>query len=164
LALSYHDRAKCHFLTNMWRPGIIQNPKNNSVPLTVQDYRLHMGTVDRVDRSALKSTWPHRNKRWSMAFFWYLLGLCVSNAHKIYNESTGQNISLTSFRDLLVMEWENLLNESKSAHHKLTKSAPKRRCAVCKTLDPNIGKTILRCNKCNVYLHKRCFGLYHRDK
>jgi len=54
-----------------------ENRKQQQIPNAVQDYGLHMGTMDRVDSSTLKATWPHKNRRWSMAFFWYLVGLCV---------------------------------------------------------------------------------------
>lgn len=166
LAVSYNDRTKCHFLTNLWRPGMSENRKKQQIPDVVQDYRIHMGMMDRVDRSALKATWPHKNLRWSMAFFWYLLGLCVANAHKIYIHSTQNRISLTSFLGVLISEWREVLRNRSGAQsvtrHRLILSPSKSRCEVCKHVDPNIAKTRMLCTVCNVGLHPRCYAKYHK--
>lgn len=39
LALSYHDRTKCHFFTTLFRPGFTINLKNKPIPAVVDDYR-----------------------------------------------------------------------------------------------------------------------------
>lgn len=168
LAVSYNDRAKCHFLTNLWRPGKSENRKKQEVPNIVQDYRLHMGMMDRVDRSVFKATWPHRNRRWSMAFFWYLIGLCVSNAHKLYIYSTENHISLTAFLGVLISEWREIGEMSagapRSNQHQLVYSSTRARCEVCKHIDRRIAKTKLECITCNVHLHPRCFQEHHNMK
>lgn len=166
LAVSYNDRSKCHFLTNLWRPGNTENMKKQQIPSVVEDYRHHMGMVDRVDRSAQKATWPHRNRRWNMAFFWYLLALCVSNAHKIFVHSSGYKLSLTKFLEILISEWRESVEELRSAplnmHHHLEITPSRARCEVCKNLDRNIAKTRLVCIRCKVHLHPRCFMEYHK--
>ena len=165
IACSYNDRAKCHFISNQWRPAVTLNNKNQKIPSIVEDYRQHMGMVDRVDRSALKATWPHRNKKWSMAFFWYILGLCVSNAHKIYKVATSNNASLTFFLYQLTTEWMQQLNIGCGAPrkmlHLLEKRTSRGRCEVCRHIDRNIAKTRLFCIKCKVHLHSRCFAKHH---
>lgn len=166
LALSYHDRAICHFLTNQFRPGTIENLKNEKIPAPVHDYRQFMGLLDRIDRSALEACWPHRNKRWTMAFFWYLLGLCINNAHKIFNNVNLGRISLPSFIHQLIIEWRKVLEQDGSAprrpRHRLVPSTSKDRCNVCKHKDRGKGKTRLMCILCNVHLHPRCFDEYHK--
>jgi len=54
LAVSFHDRAKCHFLTNFHRPDNVTTRNDDSVPEVVQDDRQHIGSVDRVNRTAAK--------------------------------------------------------------------------------------------------------------
>jgi hypothetical protein len=166
LALSYHDRAKCHFLTNLQLPGMTENRTAESIPAAVHDYRQYMGLMDRIDRRALLATWPHRNKRWTMAFFWYLLGLCVNNAHKIYNDTNPGHVTLPSFIHQLIVEWREIVGKDQGApvhsHHRLILSPSKSRCEVCKTVNRNIAKTRLICTSCNVYLHPSCFPEYHK--
>lgn len=166
LALSYHDRAKCHFLTNLFRPAMTQNRKNNAVPSAVEDYRQYMGIIDRIDRSALLARWPHRNRRWTMAFFWYLLGLCVNNAHKIYNDVNPGYISLSQFLHQLIVQWREILKTKSGAPrrplHQLKISPSKARCEVCRQTDRKIAKTRLVCSICHVHLHPQCFPLYHK--
>jgi hypothetical protein len=167
IGLSHHDRAKCHFLTNMQLPRMTENHKFESIPATVDDYRQYMGLMDRIDRGALKAAWPHRNKRWTLAFFWHLFGLCVSNAHKIYNDISPGHVSLSMFIHFLIVEWRKLLGKNWSATHrprnKLILSTSLSRCEVCKHLGRNIAKTKLLCMSCNVHLHPQCFPEYHKQ-
>jgi hypothetical protein len=148
-------------------PGVTYNRKEKQIPSAVQDYRQHMGLIDRVDRSALKSTWPHRNKRWTMAFLWYLLGLCVSNAHKIYNDANPGRATLSLFIHTLIVEWRSALHKTKVPRgirgHRLISSLSKARCELCKQSDPNIAKTTMTCTICEVHLHPGCFAKYHNN-
>lgn len=167
-AISYYDRAKCHFLTNHKRPGMVENHNGENIPEAVQDYRQYMGLTDRVNGQVLKSTWPHRNHRWTMAFFWYLIGLCVTNAHKIYNDTNPGHTSIAAFMHQLVTEWraviETNLSAPPSTRHNLILSDFSSRCEVCKYVDRNISKTKLLCSSCNVYLHRHCFAKYHKQR
>jgi hypothetical protein len=46
-----------------------------------------------------------------MAFFWYLLGLCVNNAHKIYNDINPGHVTLPSFIHQLIVEWREIVGK-----------------------------------------------------
>jgi hypothetical protein len=166
LALSYNDRAKCHFFTNLFRPGFTETLKNKKIPVVVEDYWHYIGSVDRVDRSAKLACWPHKNSRWTMAFLWYLLGLCVSNARLILAYYNNVSYNLSDFLVDLIREWRSELDTKKSAPrhpvHRLEKSTSKARCAVCCKIDRNISKTALFCIVCKIYLHHKCFTEYHK--
>lgn len=166
LALSYNDRAKCHFFTNLFRPEFTDNRKSQTIPSVVEDYRHYIGSIDRVDRSAKSACWPHKNSRWTMAFLWYLLGLCVSNARLILADHNNVSYNLSDFLVDLIGEWRSELDTKKSAQrrptHRLEKSTSKARCEVCKQIDLNISKTPLYCIVCKIHLHPRCFTDYHK--
>jgi len=115
LALSYNDRAKCHFFTNLFRPEFTDNRKNQTIPSVVDDYRHYIGSLDRVDRSARLACWPHKSSRWTMAFLWYLLGLCVSNARLILAGHNNVSYNLSDFLVDLIGEWRSELDTKKKS-------------------------------------------------
>jgi hypothetical protein len=123
LAVAYHDRAKCQFLTNRNRPETTTNRHDETLPTVVEDYRQFMGPVDRVDRSGQKARWPHKSRRWTMAFFWYLLGLCVSNARIICVHQLGTKYKLSHFLHDLIEAWYKELKKSELPHAQIGNDA-----------------------------------------
>jgi hypothetical protein len=45
-------------LTNFHRPDVVNNRHGDTVPDPVQDYWIHMGSVDKVNRTAVKVACP----------------------------------------------------------------------------------------------------------
>ena len=168
LAFSYYDRAKCHFITNMFRPDFVSNRKKNRVPIAIQGYRDHMGAIDRIDRSTLKSTRPHKNIKWSMSFFWYLLDLYISNSRTYYSSFSNLKIPIGIFLLDLTKEWlKSIVSDMKApipVCHDLIISERLSRCAIWKKDDMNLSKTKWSCVQCKVYLLPQCFGKYHRTE
>lgn len=166
LAAAFNDRAKCHFITNMYRPAMAINRKSKPVPALVQDYREQMGAMDRVDRSVVKCTWPHKNRRWPMCFLWFLLGCCVSNARIYYAVYYGVDYPIGYFLKDLCKEWHKSISNAQlvavSVAHEIKKGLRASRCERCKHFNPNIAKTIWMCSKCNIYIHPECFMEYHK--
>ena len=160
LALSFHDRAKCHFITNIHRANLATNHSGDNVPAVIEGYRLHMGSVDRVNRAVTKVTWPHKNHRWTMCFFWYAIALCVSNARVFYKAYFNVNYKIMEFTASLLTEWiETLPTRSFAPHpkrHSIQKLPSLGRCERCKHIDRNIGKTNYWCKECECYLHPEC--------
>lgn len=167
LAVSFYDKAKCHFMTDLFRPGMTSTRSGKQIPTIVEDYRLHMGNVDRANNLVQVCTWPHKNRRWTMACFWHLVAVCVSNARFLYTHLTDSYCTLPEFLHELITEWRYLIQKMQVTpqrpRHKLEKSDSRRRCEVCKYIDRNIGKTYLKCVDCDVYLHDTCSIEYHRS-
>lgn len=165
LAVSFYDRAKCHLLTNFHRPDIVINRNEEYVPEVIQDYRLHLGLVDKMNRTTTKVTWPHKNIRWSMCFFWYALALCVCNSRVIYTTYYKQKHTITEFIEQLIKELIETLPIQNLAPnpslHILQKLPSYGRCIICKAIDRNIGKTKYWCNTCECYLHPICSVKFH---
>jgi len=64
-----------------------------------------------------------RNKRWTMAFLWYFLGLCVSNSFNIFNDINPGHITISAFIHQLIVEWRTMLGKVVGAPTRLSSSA-----------------------------------------
>jgi hypothetical protein len=168
VASSFHDRAKCHFITNCIRPPDTENQLQQGLPDVVSTYRQNMGHVDRANRSVLMADWPHKNIKWTNAYFWYLLALCVSNARAFMQQRTGQKINMTSFLEQLVIQWLASFPEVRkpleSGQHGLKKVNSSRRCKHCTNKRLNRAATPWLDPICKVHLHPGCIVGYHNEQ
>ena len=180
--LMWNDTKPVLFLTTHLRPDrvttIVPTPGRpaTSRPTVAVDYNYNKGHVDQVDQLRSYHVVQRRGRRSWPALAWWLLDMCINNAHKLWCLEHNPKPGILQFR-------EDLLKQIAAAHpsphtpvqptvpavvqrgfvgHWPEKVGPCRNCRVCNEQSTKRRKTKYRCRVCEVHLHPdKCFGAYH---
>lgn len=152
-------------------------------PNLISQYNASMGGVDRMDQNISEYRIAMRSKKWWWPFFAYCLDVAMQNAWLIYRRSAAFSwlpLDQLEFRRSVVKAYyarymtdrlpvcrpigrpQRLQHRAPAevrfdkTDHMIAPGHTQRRCAWCSK------KTMHICAKCNVGLHIRCFGDFHR--
>jgi hypothetical protein len=187
-AVVWKDKCDVHMLTTMHTTpaeGNFCDEHGNAIkPAIVDDYNLHMGYVDKVDRMTNSYSISRRRWKWTNKLFFHLLDLTILNSF-ILLSSCGAKLSHRDFRLTLV---RNMLEhaargpprtqcpmgrppalsttlsrlDEASRHHWPTSSAQRMLCRVCSARGKK-RSIMTKCMKCKVGLCiLGCFEDYHK--
>jgi len=131
-------------------------------PQSVKSYIEKMGFVDHHNQQLELINMHRKCYKWWHSLFFYFISLVVANAWTIHRKSTtSKPLSLRRFTRAI---YQNLLKVclQSTVDHDAPVHAPfstehKGHCEQC----PSHGRTAIQCSHCQVYLHRKCFELYH---
>lgn len=180
--LMWNDAKPVLFLTTHLRPDrvtpLTPTPGRpaTSRPTVAVDYNLNKGHVDQVDQLRSYHAVQRRGRRTWPALAWWLLDMCIINAHKLWDLEHNTKTMILDFR-------EKLLQQIAAAHpspltpvqptapavaqmgfvgHWPKLQRPPHDCVRCREEKQQRRRTSYKCAVCGVYLCvDRCFGAYH---
>jgi hypothetical protein len=180
--LMWNDAKPVLFLTTHLRPDrvtpLTPTPGRpaTSRPTVAVDYNLNKGHVDQVDQRRSYHAVQRRGRRTWPALAWWLLDMCIINAHKLWDLEHNTKTMILDFR-------EKLLQQIAAAHpspltpvqptvpavaqmgfvgHWPKLQRPPHDCVRCREEKQQRRRTSYKCAVCGVYLCvDRCFGAYH---
>lgn len=200
VALRWQDKREVRMLTTehkieMVRTGKInfQTKEHIMKPNCINDYNLHMGSVDRSDMMIVHVECIRRSTRWYKKLFFHLLDIAILNSHAIFLCKTGKKPTLQSFhfeliRQLIENNMEPRISRQRGGRPSigenptrltqrhfpaLVPSTEKKKnvtrvCHVCKHTKRREQKrreSRYMCNECDVALCVvPCFAEYHELK
>ena len=143
------------------------------IPGPIIQYNCHMGGVDTFDQMFNLYKIRIRSKKWWWPLFVYFLNASMINAWRLYTGLKGNMPLLSFIRDVVSQLVRcygskprvgrlSLIGMANDAarfdgkdHWPIESNVIGGVCPVCR------GRTKIRCEKCDVALHTKCFKSYH---
>lgn len=105
VGLSFHDNAKCNFLTNVFTlSGSASSASSTGCPLPVAMYRQHEVHVDTVGAEVNQYLNHHRHRKWTHACLIHLVRIAQINTWKLYCLLTGARPGQKEFIESLMIQ------------------------------------------------------------
>jgi hypothetical protein len=180
--LLWNDARPVLFLTTHLRPDrntpLTPSPGRPAIsrPTVAVDYNHNKGHVDQVDQLRSYHVVQRRGRRTWPALAWWLLDMCIVNAHKLWDLQHSRKTEILDFREELlkqiaaaypsprtpVQPTVPAVIHSGSVGHWPRRSAERRNCAQCNGRRTHRLRTTFQCEVCQVYLHPhKCMKAYH---
>ena len=180
--LMWHDAKAVFFLSTHLRPDNVTpldpSPSHpaTSRPTVAVDYNMNKGHVDQVDQVRSYHAVQRRGRRFWPALAWWLLDMCITNAHRLWDIQHSKVTEALDFREKLLTQIAAL---HPSPHTPVQPTVPatphrglvghwpmhgdrRRACAHCSRGRNGESRTLYECAVCGVALHPvPCFGSYH---
>ena len=138
--------------------------EQRSCPQSVKSYIENMGFVDHHNQQIELINMHRKCYKWWHSLFFYFISLVVANAWAIHRKSTTTKpLSLRKFTrsiyQTLLKECLDFTYGRVQSVHELQSTKHRGHCAYCSSK----GRTYLVCHRCNVHLHRTCFGPHHEN-
>ena len=183
--LMWHDAKPVLFLTTHLRPDRVTplepSPGHpaTSRPTAAVDYNYNKGHVDQVDQVRSYHVVQRRGRRTWPALAWWLLDMCIINAHRLWDLQHNPKTEILQFREHLL---DQIAARYPSPHTPVQPTVPvvaqrgfaghwpelhttPHVCAQCSGGRRHRRRTVYRCPECDVFLHPApCFGAYHHRR
>ncbi|KAL0476376.1 hypothetical protein AKO1_004894 [Acrasis kona] len=161
-AITIEDNKLVNFISNFISPTVISNDKEI---LDAQSIYNHcMQCVDIADKKIGEYyLFPHRKTKWTRVYFFMLLKVIIVNAFIIKkSECQDSRMSQMDFIHNVITGIKcqhNVRARRGAPEHTLVKGDKKQtHCKHCKKTGSSVRHY---CEKCKVYLHKKCFVEFH---
>ena len=180
--LMWHDAKPVLFLTTHLRPDRVTplepSPGHpaTSRPTAAVDYNYNKGHVDQVDQVRSYHVVQRRGRRTWPALAWWLLDMCIINAHRLWDLQHSTETEILHFREQLLEQIAALYPSPRTPVQPTVPAVAQRgfvghwpedvevwrNCVQCSTGRNHRRKTTFRCLVCRKHLHPhKCFGAYH---
>ena len=183
VCLMWHDSKPVLFLSTHLQPDRI-TPLDPSPfrpatfrPTVAVDYNLNKGHVDQVDPVRSYHAVQRRGRRSWPALAWWLLDMCITNAHRLCDIQHSKVTEVLDFREKLLTQIAALYlsprtpvqptvpatAQSRFVGHFPQHGHKRRACAWCSRGRQGVRRTLYKCAVCGVALRPApCFGACHR--
>ena len=180
--LIWHDSKPVLFLSTHLRPDKI-TPLDPSPfrpatfrPTVAVDYNLNKGHVDQVDQVRSYHAVQRRGRRSWPALAWWLLDMCITNAHRLCDIQHSKVTEVLDFREKLLTQIAALYPSPRTPVQPTVAASAQSRyvghwpvhhgtphvCAHCSGGKQHRRRTSYKCAVCGKFLHPApCFGAYH---
>ena len=74
---------------------------NFNGPDIISHYNTNMGGVDLADKKIMTYKWHMKGIKWPLKVFWYIIDVCITNAHILHPKISGNPETLRHFRENL---------------------------------------------------------------
>lgn len=162
-ALSFNDNKKCNFITNILTAEASSiSKKGKPTPDLVLDYRKHYGFGDKADSFHTKYLYPHKSIKRTSAQLLYYIKMAVVNAWIVFQEINEQKSGQKQFILKLIEQLFPIQKKrSSDNNHKLIKTSNGKNCHYCYQQKQISSSTCFFCEKCQKYLHEKCYKVLH---
>lgn len=137
IVTKWKDKRDVLFLTTKDTPSMIEvQTKRGPVtkPSTVVEYNAAKAFIDLSDQKAAYCSPVRRSIKWYRKVAMELLtNTAVVNAHVLYKYVTGKTMSITSFREKIVLSLLNIRapQQEQAVRHYITEKEKRGRCTLC---------------------------------
>lgn len=149
-------------------------------PVAILDYNNCKAFIDISDQLKAYNSCLRRGVKWYRKLaFELILGTAIVNAHILYCQVTNRKISITQFREEIIMKVFHLnsldvpANPENRLQHKLENIGKRRRCVVCydriveesgyKPAQNKTPRSNWQCSECNKSFCVECFFVKHKS-
>ncbi len=167
VVMSFFDRKKCNFISNIYGPEITPLSKDKQRPELIYFYNYGMGGVDNFDYGLHSyPLFPHRRSKFTRVVFFGLLKMLIVNLWYCYRFSN-PNLQNTTQSEFLMKILEGCVDQlnlkrndeefaSRFCHfsRKMAENEKRLHCVVCR------GNTAYKCRSCKVPIHPNCMERY----
>ena len=143
-----------------------------SQPRMIQVYNSGMGGVDRADQNISLYRISIRGKKWYFPLICHCIDVCEQNAWQLHKLNKGKmdhlgfrrrvaisllesSVRTTPAKRCRPSPLENVDSRYDRIDHVIQSQGKQTRCRICH------NKASMKCTKCNVTLHTKCFAQYH---
>lgn len=146
-----------------------------SFPFVIQKYNEGMGGVDLADQCINNYRITIRSRKWYYPIFSWICNALLVNSWRYFQDVRGKHVSLLDYQRMVVNAilaehgersrrtgrpsiLSTVISDTRfdgRNHWPIKSSISSGRCGLCK------GRTDLRCEKCDVALHPKCFKKFH---
>lgn len=159
MAVSFFDRKIVNLLSNC-----VGHKSINNKPEICSKYNKSMGFVDNFNQHLGTYLYKHRKCKWTKCALYAIFQMCLVNSWILYC----QKIKKVEFK-LFLLNFVKSCSNFKFQPDQITivedlhlvfKYHSSDKCIYCKSVDKN-SNTVYKCRKCDIFLHPKCFELYH---
>jgi len=175
VAYVFVDRKPVYFLSTYYYPSQLDTLERHGkkgqkllfeVPKAVTAYNSFRSGVDIMDQLQSYYSIGRKNRRWWPRLAWWLIDMCILNAHRLNEIKKNEKMSVREFREDLMHELAgDIFCKSKHQHiirkevrsqysfnHHLVITEDKRDCSICSSRPDQRKTTKFQCKICNVFL------------